>query len=76
MIQTRTLGEEKEEKDRWGGGSGRRKCKAKHWEPTIYRKKFKWPRNLQDPKPVITDKQVKTERTFLTYQMGKNVPAW
>lgn len=75
MIQTRTVGEEKEEKERWGG-SGRRECRAKHWEPTICRKTFKWPRNLQDPKPVIKEKQVKTETTFLTYQMGNNVPAW
>lgn len=59
---------------------GRRKWKKKVQSKALgapsYRKKFKWPRNLQDPKPVIKDKQVKTETTFLTYQMGKNVTAW
>lgn len=45
-------------------------------EQAIYRKKFKWPRNLPGPKPVIKDKEAKTEITFLTYQIGENVAGW
>lgn len=33
--------------------------------------KFKWPKNLQDPKPIIKNKPLKTEITFVTYQIGK-----
>ena len=46
-------------------------------EQTIYRKKFKCSTNLWDDiKPVIKDKQVNTQITFLTYQTGKTVQVW
>lgn len=72
MINTRIEPEEKEEKEK----RGKLKSTKQSTQQAIYIKKFKWPRNLQDPKPVIKDKQVKTEITFLIYQIGKNVIAW
>lgn len=72
MINTRIQPEEKEEKEK----RGKLKSTKQSTQQAIYIKKFKWPRNLQDPKPVIKDKQVKTEITFLIYQIGKNVIAW
>lgn len=74
MINTRTRprrkGKERKE------GEAEEKSTKQSTQQAMYRKKFKWPRNLKNPKPVIRDKQVKTEITFLTYQIVKNVIAW
>ena len=48
-----------------------KEVQSKTQEEAICRKKFKWPKKLQDPNPVIKDKQVKTEITFLLIRWAK-----